>query len=252
MGDGSPWPDTAMILAAGLGTRMRPLTLDLPKALVPLGAETLIDRAIARLAKAGISRIVVNIHHHAGLLTDHLAERRFPDILFSSEADGLLETGGAVKRAAPLLGAGPVWIVSVDSVWIEERDAFRTLAAEWRGDAMDCLLLLAGTSRCSGIDGCGDFDRGSDGRLRFRTGPRADFAYSGLSLMTPAAAEADERQAFPLREVWRRLATEGRLFGAELQGQFLHVGDPDALRLAERRLGAPEHPTAPVSGRDDR
>lgn len=236
MGDGSPWPDTALVLAAGLGTRMRPLTLTMPKALVKLGTERLIDRAIDRLARAGVERVVVNVHHYARQLVDYLAARAFPNIQISSEAESLLETGGAVKQAAPILGAGPIWIVSVDSVWTEEADAFETLAALWRANLMDCLLLLAPVANCSGIDGRGDFDRNADGRLRFRTQPRADFAYTGLSLLTPAAAQADDRPAFPLRDVWSRLEVEGRLFGAELQGRFLHVGDPASLALAERAL----------------
>ena len=245
MSAGPTAPTTAMVLAAGLGTRMRPLTDDRPKALVPVGGRVLIDHMLDRLAAAGVLRAVVNVHAHADRLVAHLnARRAAPAVTVSDErdAEAPLETGGGIKRARPLLGDGPVWTANIDSVWIERAPALPALAAAWDPAGMDTLLLLAPLERSLGFDGPGDAFLADDGRVelrRMRAGAAtAPYAAAGVSITDPSATYANGEDAFSLFPLWAEQARAGRLHGVVLDGDWMHVGDPAARDAAERRLAA--------------
>lgn len=230
---------TGMALAAGLGTRMRPLTNDRPKALVELAGKRLVDYALDRLAEAGVERGVVNIHHFADDMEAHLARRSgAPAVLISDERDAPLETGGGVVRALPLLGEEPVFITNIDAVWIDEgeRELDRMRAA-WRPDEMDVLLLLAPMDRTLGFDGAGDFYLGEDGRVDWR-GERetAPFAYAGTQIHNPKIMHGRPEAAFSMTKVWRELVPQGRVHGLVMESFWMHVGDPLARDAAEARL----------------
>jgi MurNAc alpha-1-phosphate uridylyltransferase len=226
-----------MVLAAGLGTRMRPLTDDRPKALVEVAGRTLIDHVLDRLAAGGVRRAVVNVHYFADRLEAHLGRRRGgPEIVISDEREALLETGGGLKKARPLLGDEPVFVANIDSVWTETGgSAVRALAEAWDPARMDALLMLAPNGSI-GFEGAGDFERAEDGRLTFRTAERAPWGYMGLHLTRPQVVDAEPDGPFSLARIWRRLAPEGRLHGVPLAGEWMHVGDPAARAAAEARL----------------
>ena len=231
-------PKTAMVLAAGLGTRMRPLTDDRPKALVEVGGRALIDHVLDRLAEAGVERAVVNVHWFAERLEGHLAARaRGPEIIISDERTELLETGGGLKKAAPLLGHEPVFVANIDSVWIDRGDALNQLARLWNPSIMDAALLLATREGAIGFEGDGDFFLADDGRLTFRGEEwSAPFAYMGVHITRPDYAAAGPDGPFSLSGLWRESARAGRLFGCVLDGDWMHVGDPQARDEAEARL----------------
>ncbi|MDB5437788.1 MAG: mannose-phosphate guanylyltransferase [Caulobacteraceae bacterium] len=232
-------PRTALVLAAGLGTRMRPLTNDRPKALVTVCGRPLIDHVLDRLAVAGVERAVVNVHYFADALETHLAARIAPAITISDERVALLETGGGLKKARALVGEEPILVANIDSVWTEiGASAVDTLSEVWDPEHMDALLLLARTDRSIGFDGAGDFFLEEDGRLRFRgAAAGAPFAYLGLHIAKPQIVDAAPEGAFSLTPLWRKLAEQGRLYGVVLDGFWMHVGDPDARAAAERYLG---------------
>jgi MurNAc alpha-1-phosphate uridylyltransferase len=233
-------PKTAMVLAAGLGTRMRPLTNDRPKALVEVAGRALIDHMLDRLADAGVEKAVVNVHWFADRLERHLAGRTAPQIVISSERKELLETGGGLKKARKLLGDDPVWVANIDSVWTEESDALAALAAMWDPAKMDACLLLARRERSIGFEGAGDFFLADDGRLTFRgDAPSAPFAYMGVHITKPQIVDAEPKGPFSLTRVWRRLAADGRLYGRVLDGFWMHVGDPVSRDAAEAKLREP-------------
>jgi len=231
-------PKTAMVLAAGLGTRMRPLTDDRPKALVEVGGRALIDHVLDRLAGVGVERAVVNVHWFADRLEAHLTARaRGPEIAISDERAELLETGGGLKKARPLLGDAPVFVANIDSVWIDRGDALRSLSQMWDADRMDALLLLARREGSIGFEGDGDFFLAVDGRLTFRgEAASAPFAYMGVHITRPDYADNGPDGPFSLSPLWRASAERGRLFGWVLDGDWMHVGDPEARDQAEARL----------------
>ena len=231
-------PRTAMVLAAGLGTRMRPLTDDRPKALVEVAGRALIDHVLDRLVDAGVERAVVNVHWFADRLEAHLAGRTRPDILISDERDALLETGGGLKKARAILGDDPVVVANIDSVWIEAAEpALTALARAWDPARMDALLLLARMERSTGFDSPGDFFLGDDGRLAFRgEAPSSPYAFMGIHITRPQLVDPEPAGPFSLSRIWRRLAVEGRLHGVVFEGQWMHVGDPAARGEAEDRL----------------
>lgn len=233
-------PTTAMVLAAGLGTRMRPVTDRLPKPLVEVGGRALIDHALDRLAAAGVGRAVVNVHHLADLVEGHVRRRARPAIVVSDERDARLETGGGVKRALPLLGAGPFYVLNSDSLWIEgPRPALDRLAAAWDPRAMDVLLLVAVAATSIGYDGAGDFLMDGEGRLS-RRGERdvAPFVYAGAGIVTPERFADTPDGPFSLNLLFDRAIERGRLYGVRLEGCWLHVGTPAAIGAAEKRLAA--------------
>ena len=231
-------PKTALVLAAGLGTRMRPLTNDRPKALVEVGGRALIDHVLDRLADAGVETAVVNVHAFADDLEAHLKARTAPGIVISDERACLLETGGGLKKARPLVGEEPILIANIDSVWIENgAPALDSLTAAWDPARMDVCLLLAKLDHSIGFEGAGDFFLADDGRLAFRgEAESAPYAYMGLHITKPQIVDAEGEDAFSLAPIWRRLAAEGRLYGAVMDGFWMHVGDPAAREAAEARL----------------
>lgn len=231
-------PATAMVLAAGLGTRMRPLTDDRPKALVEVAGRALIDHMLDRLADAGVRQAVVNVHYFADRLAEHLKGRTRPHIVISDERAQLLETGGGLKLARPLLGDNPIWVVNIDSIWTEDAGpALDALAEAWDPAWMDACLLCAPLGRSFGFDGPGDFFRAEDGRLTFRgEAAAAPLAYIGVHICKPQIVDDGPDGPFSLTPIWRRLAQEGRLSGVVLEGDWMHVGDPAARAAAEARL----------------
>ncbi len=228
----------AMVLAAGLGTRMRPLTETVPKPLVPLAGKPLIDHALDRLADAGVEEAVVNVHHLADAVERHVAGRNRPVIRISDERRRLLDTGGGIRNALPLLGGGPFYVVNCDSIWIEGAEAaLERMRRAWDDDAMDCLMLLASTVTSVGYSGPGDFHMDETGRLRRRAEDEiAPFALTGVYMAHPRLLEATPDGPFSMNLVWDRAIADGRLFGIRHDGIWMHVGTPAALAEAERML----------------
>jgi MurNAc alpha-1-phosphate uridylyltransferase len=229
-----------MVLAAGLGLRMRPLTLDRPKALVEVGGRALIDHVLDRLAEVGVERAVVNVHAFADQMEAHLAGRTSPRIAISDERGGLLDSAGGIKHARALLGDEPIFVVNIDSIWIEQgAPALQALASAWDGTRMDDLLLLAPMDRTLGFDGPGDFFRDEAGRLTPRgEAPSAPFAFMGVQILRPGLFDEVTENAFSIWPTWRALCAQGRLHGTVFDGFWMHVGDPAAREAAERRLKA--------------
>lgn len=227
---------TAMVLAAGMGTRMRPLTDTLPKPLVRLKGRPLIDHVLDRIGDANIGTAIVNVHYHADKLIRHLQSRTTPRIVISDERDALLDTGGGVKRALTHLGNDPFLVHNSDFVWLEGIGSnLARLAAGWNGASMDGLLLVALASSSVGYDGRGDFTMAADGRLQ-RRAPRdlAPFVFTGVSILHPRLLTGTPDGAFSLNQPFDRTIAQGRLFGLRLDGIWMHVGTPDAIIAAER------------------
>jgi len=229
-----------MVLAAGLGQRMRPLTLTLPKPLVRIGGRAMLDHALDRLAAAGIETAVVNVHHLADLVERHVQGRSRPRIVISDERGTLLETGGGLKRALPLIGAAPFLVLNSDSLWIEGPDSnIARLIAAWDPARMDLLLLLACRTSSLGYEGRGDFAMGSDGVLRRRReGEVCPFIYAGVAVLKPELFADTPDGAFSLNLLFDRAIAAGRLHGLRLDGEWLHVGTPASIPAAEERLAA--------------
>lgn len=227
---------TAMVLAAGLGKRMRPLTDVVPKPLVRLKSKPLIDHVLDRLAAGGIKRAVVNVHYLPDLIEAHLASRTNPGIIISDERDALLDTGGGVVRALPLLGDAPFLIHNSDSVWIEGVGSnIARLIQAFDPDRMDSLMLLALGATSLGYDGHGDFAMDADGVLSRRGERReAPFVFTGVSIAHPRLFEDAPKGAFSLNTLWDRAIDRGRLFGLRLEGAWMHVGTPQSVEEAER------------------
>ncbi|MGB3457523.1 MAG: nucleotidyltransferase family protein [Litorimonas sp.] len=229
--------ETAMVMAAGHGTRMRPLTDDRSKAMVEVGGRTLIDHMLDRLEAAGVKRAVVNLHAHADHLQSHLEARAAgPEIILSCERDGLLETGGGVVKALPLLGEDPVLVCNIDAVWTEFTPVIDALWQAWDPDEMDDLLLLAPKPRQLGYDGTGDFDMDRDGRLSWKSGDKASWVYAGVEIFTPARAAGYPPEKFSRTKIWQKSIERGRVFGLPIPGYWMHVGDPAARNAAEAIL----------------
>jgi MurNAc alpha-1-phosphate uridylyltransferase len=231
-------PKTAMVLAAGLGLRMRPITLDRPKALVAVGGRALIDHVLDRLVEAGVERAVVNVHAFADQMEAHLKGRTDLDIAISDERAGLLDSGGGIKRARHLLGEDPIIVANIDSIWIEEGvPALQALARAWDETRMDNLLLVADLSRTLGFDGPGDFFRDEAGRLVPRgESASAPLGFMGFQILRPKLFDPVAETAFSIWPTWRRLIAQGRLHGVAFDGFWMHVGDPAAHEAAEARL----------------
>jgi len=228
---------TAMVLAAGYGERMRPLTDRMPKPLVPLAGRALIDHVLDRLAAAGVETAVVNVHYLPEQIEAHMRERagRPPKTIVADERDLLLDTGGGAKKSLPLLGAGPFFIHNSDSVWSEGvTPALPHMLRLWDPERVDCLLLLAPLSTSIGYAARGDFDMAPDGRLS-RRGERqvVPFAFAGVSLCTAKLFDDAPEGVFSLNALWDRALAEGRLYGVRLDGRWMHVGTPEALAEAE-------------------
>jgi MurNAc alpha-1-phosphate uridylyltransferase len=227
-----------MVLAAGLGTRMAPLTNKMPKPLVQVAGKPLLDHVLDRLAEAKVETAVVNIHHFAEQIERHLASRKRPKIVFSDERGLLLGTGGGVVKALPMLGDELFFHVNSDTLWIDGvRPNLARLAEGFDARTMDALLLLAPTTGSIGYAGRGDFAMAPDGRLS-RRGERevAPFVYAGAAILSPTLFDHAPEGEFSLTDLFERAAQKGRLHGLRLEGLWMHVGTPDAIALAERAI----------------
>ena len=222
-----------MILAAGLGSRMRPLTDVTPKPLIPVGGRPMIDQLLDRLEQAGVTDAVVNIHHLPDRMREHLAGRTRPRITLSDETEALLDSGGGVLKALPRLGDA-FFVLNADTVWIEgPRANLRRLLSAWRPEEMNILLLLAPTTTSVGWANRGDFAMDQEGRLRRpRPGEVTPFAYAGVGLWR-SAIFAGMPPVFSLNRLFDHAIESGRLFGLRLDGAWMHVGTPDAIAEAE-------------------
>jgi N-acetyl-alpha-D-muramate 1-phosphate uridylyltransferase len=235
---GSTTPRSAMILAAGFGVRMKPLTDRIPKPLVKVGGKALIDHVLDRLADAGVEQAIVNVHYLADVLTRHLASRQVPEIVISDEREQLLETGGGVVKALPLLGTQPFFHVNSDTIWIDGvKPNLAALAHLFDRQRMDALLLLAPTTASIGYAGRGDYSMAPDGRLK-RRGERdvVPFVYSGAAIFSPALFAGAPAGPFSLTRLFDRAEEAGRLHGLRLEGTWMHVGTPEAVAEAEKAL----------------
>ncbi len=224
-----------MILAAGLGKRMRPLTVTTPKPLIEVNGCALIDYGLDRLERAGVEETVINVHYLADQVEAHVARRRRPAIAISDERGGLLDTGGGIVKALPRLGPAPFYLLNSDSFWIEgARPNLDWLASAWRDDQMDALLLVAATVRAVGYTGRGDFRMDPAGRLIRRAEREvAPFVYAGAAILHPRLFAASPPGAFSLNRHFDEAMEAGRLFGVRLDGLWLHVGTPEAVGEAE-------------------
>jgi len=233
-------PRRAMVLAAGLGTRMRPLTDVMPKPLVKVAGRALIDHVLDRLAEVGVEQAVVNVHYFADQIQQHLSQRKTPKIVISDERGLLLGTGGGVKKALPELGDAPFFHINSDTIWIDGVKPNLTLLAEvFDGKSMDALLLLAPTTESVGYTGRGDFAMAPDGRLRKRDEQEvAPFVFAGAAILSPALFKGAPSGEFSLTALFDRAAEAGRLRGLRLEGLWMHVGTPEAVAAAETAIRA--------------
>lgn len=226
----------AMVLAAGLGTRMRYLTRNRPKPLVPVAGQTLIDRTLDRVSEAGIPNAVVNLHYLPSMLRTHLIGRQAPAITFSDETSALLETGGGIVKALPLLGSAPFLTVNSDNIWIGERP-FAALTEMWDAARMDALLLLVAREDAVGYTRAGDFSLDSDGRLvRRGEAAEAPLVFTGAQILAPRLFENAPKGAFSLNMQWDQAIAAGRAFGVVHRNGWCDVGTPEGLQLAEKAL----------------
>jgi MurNAc alpha-1-phosphate uridylyltransferase len=234
------FPRAAMVLAAGRGERMRPLTDTLPKPLVSVAGKPLLDHVLDRLAAAGVERAVVNVHYLADLIENHLAGRKAPRIVISDERAQLLDTGRGVVKALPALGRAPFFHINSDTIWIDSvKPNLERLAEVFDPATMDALLLLAPSTESIGYSGRGDFVMMPDRRLR-RRGERevAPFVYAGAAILRPELFDGAPKGPFSLTRLFDRAAEAGRLHGLRLEGVWMHVGTPEAIAKAEAAIRA--------------
>lgn len=217
-----------MLFAAGLGTRMRPLTDSRPKPLIEVGGQTLLDRALDLARAGGAGPMVVNTHYLGQMIADHLAGQ---DIAISDEAELILETGGGLRKALPLLGQGPVLTLNPDVIWTGP-NPIAALRDAWDGSKMDALLMLVPLERTLGRVGGGDFSRDAEGRIS----RRGDLVYGGAQMLNPAWLAGIGDQVFSLNLLWDRLIAEGRAFGILHPGNWCDLGRPETIPLAEAML----------------
>jgi MurNAc alpha-1-phosphate uridylyltransferase len=231
-------PQTAMVLAAGFGARMRPLTDNMPKPLVKVAGKALLDHVLDRLADAGVTRAVVNVHYLAEQIERHVAARTSPRVTISDERGLLLDTGGGVVKALPLLGDAPFFHINSDTIWIDSVTPNLTRLAEAFDPArMDALLLLAPGAGSIGYAGRGDFTMAPDGRLTARVERDvAPFVYAGAAILSPRLFEGAPQGAFSLTRLFTRAIEAGRLHGLRLEGLWMHVGTPEAIAEAEQAI----------------
>ena len=224
-----------MVLAAGFGTRMRPLTETMPKPLVRVAGQAMLDHVLDKLARAGVAQAVVNVHHFAEQIEQHVAPRHTPKIVISDERDVILGTGGGVVRALKHLGDKPFFHLNSDTLWIDgTRPNLSRLADTFDPARMDILLLLAPTATSIGYSGSGDYAMATDGVLRKRREREVvPFVYAGAAILTPAIFKDAPEGEFSLVRMFDSAEANGRLFGLRLDGTWMHVGTPDAIALAE-------------------
>lgn len=229
--------DTAMILAAGLGKRMRPLTASQPKPLVRVAGKALIDHALDRLAEAGVAKAVVNVHYLADALEAHVLARAAPKVIVSDERAQLLETGGGMVKALSQL-PDPFFALNADNIWLDgPKSAFHDLSRRWDSEAMDALLLVVPHARAANFNGTGDFHMDPLGRLsRRRDGRIAPFIYTGIQLVSHRLMRDAPDGPFSTNILWNRAMEEGRLYGLSFTGLWFEVGTPQAIRPTEEAL----------------
>jgi len=228
---------TAMVLAAGLGTRMRPITDTLPKPLVEIAGRTLLDRGLDALAGAGVEKAVVNVHHLGQMIAAHVAGRASPRIVISDESDRLLDSAGGIVKALPELGPDPFYILNADTFWIERgTPELERLAATWDDGRMDILLMLADPANATGHSGGTDFLPGEDGRLARGRNHPAGLIYGGAGIVHPRIFAGAEAEPHSLNLYFDRAIEAGRLFGVAMNGHWITVGTPDAIAPAEAAI----------------
>jgi len=229
---------TAMLLAAGLGTRMKPLTDTRPKPLIEVAGRTLLDRVLDKLVAQGVYRAIVNVHYLADMIEAHLKSRTDIEIIISDERAEVLETGGGVIKALPLLGKGPFFVVNTDVTWATAHDdTFGRMADAYDPDEMDALLLLAEMGATMGFRGPGDFFLGPEGQLSRRGDkPSAPYVFAGTHITRADLLRGYEAKPFSANTYWNAFGRAGRLFGTVMKPFWLHVGDPKGRDEAEARL----------------
>ena len=232
-------PHTAMIMAAGLGKRMRPLTATRPKPLIEVAGQSLLDHVLERLRSSGVQKVVVNVHYLADSVEAHLASRaKGLEIVISDERNLLLETGGGLVKALPFIDCDPFLAVNSDNLWIDgPADTLRLLASQWDGERMDALLLLVPLARARGHNGMGDFHMDRSGRLRRRERSHvAPFVYTGVQMVSKRLLRDAPQGPFSTNILWDRAIEEGRCFGAVHHGLWFDVGTPGSIPLTEAAL----------------
>jgi MurNAc alpha-1-phosphate uridylyltransferase len=232
-------PDTAMVMAAGLGKRMRPLTATRPKPLIEVNGKALIDHVFDHLRAAGVTKAVVNVHYLADALEAHLKARADRvEVTISDERKLLLETGGGLIQAGPMIDCDPFFAINSDNYWVDgPSDALRLLAAQWDGEAMDALLLLVPHARAYNHRGLGDFHMDRFGRLKRRNRSKvAPYVYTGIQLVSKRLLRDAPEGAFSTNILWDRAMAEGRCFGAVHQGLWFDVGTPASVQATEAAL----------------
>ncbi len=234
----APIPKTAMVFAAGLGQRMRPITETLPKPLVKVCGRTLIDHCLDRLAENGVETAIVNVHWLADQIEAHLLRRERPRIIISDERDRLLDQGGGIKRALKQIGREPFLICNTDAFWIEgPRSNIARLARAFDPEAMDIVLLVAASASAVGVDWPGDFTMTNEGRLERRMDRHvAPFVYTGVGILKPELFADAPEDIFRLAPFFHAAAEKNRLYGVRLDGLWLHVGRPESIAEAERAI----------------
>lgn len=230
--------DVAMVLAAGIGKRMRPLTATRPKPLVRVNGRALIDHSLDKLVEAGVSRAVVNVHYLPGQIEAHLAQRSAPEIAVSDEREALLETGGGMVKALPLIDADPFFCLNSDNVWLDgPQNVFAALSEAWNPAEMDALLLLVNHARAFNYNGRGDFHLDPMGRItRRKPGRVAPFIYTGIQIVSQRLLREAPAGSFSTGVLWDRAIAEGRLYGISHYGQWFEVGAPEMIAPTEAAL----------------
>lgn len=232
-------PTHAMLLAAGLGTRMRPITDRIPKPLVEVCGRSLLERSLDALEAAGVATAVVNVHYKAEQIEERLASRQRPRIIISDERAQLLETGGGVVKALPYLGHDPFFHLNADTIWIDgPRPNLVRLAEAFDPGRMDALLLLADVATSVGYDGRGDFTMDAQGRLTRRVTDTAPYVYAGVAILTPGLFAGYKAEPFSLNRQFDAALAAGQLHGLRLEGVWMHVGTPASIGEAEAAMRA--------------
>ncbi len=231
-------PKKAMVLAAGIGTRMRPITDQMPKPLVRIYGKTLLDYGLDALESIGAKDVITNVHYLSTQIEEHVCERKHPNIIISDESDELMDSGGGVKKALPLLGDEPFFLLNADSFWLEgSKPNLELLAESWVPEEMDILLLLSGMTTAVGYDGKGDFSMSPEGQLIRRIEQEiTPFAYAGAAIINPSVFADTPDTPFSLNLLFDRAIESGRLYGAQMDGVWLHVGTPEAISEAEKAI----------------
>ena len=228
------FPKNAMVLAAGFGKRLRPITEKIPKPLVQVHGRSLIDRTIDRLEDAGVTKVIVNIHHLGEQISTHLGKRKSPEIIFSPEEE-ILNTGGGIANALPLLGEEPFFACNADTLWLNgTQDALKRMIDLWDGDKMDSLLMLHSTVEAYGYSGQGDFCADPSGLLARRPENEVSpYLYTGVQILHPRLFDSVNDGVFSMNLLFDEAIENERLYGMVHDGEWFHVGTPEGLADAE-------------------